>query len=75
VVSWSFSVEGLASARLTRTNPDGSQTALFGGADVDMQGQYEDLMMDPGTYTYTLNVSAEFGGTAVKTVVVQVNSD
>lgn len=75
IVSWSFSGEGLASARLTRTNPDSSQTPLYGGADVDLQGQYEDLMMDPGTFTYTLSVSSEFGGTAVETVVVNVNSN
>lgn len=75
VIYWSFSGEGLASAKITRTNPDGSQTPLFGGADVDFQGQYEDLMMDPGVYTYTLNVSAEFGGTASQSVVVNVSSN
>ncbi len=74
IVSWSFSGQDLASARLTRTNPDGSETPLFGGADVTPQGEYEDLMMNPGTYTYTLNVSTESGGSAVKTVVVNVTS-
>jgi ABC-type amino acid transport substrate-binding protein len=74
VVSWSFSGQDLASAKLTRTNPDGSQTPLNGGADVDLQGEYEDLMMDPGTYSYTLNVGSEFGGSAVKTVVVEVTA-
>ena len=72
VVSWSFSGERIVSARLTRTNPDGSQTALLGGGDVDPQGQYEDLMMIPGTYSYTLVVDAEFGGKAVITAVVNV---
>ena len=75
IVSWSFSGEDLASARLTRTNPDGSQTPLYGGADVAPQGEYEDLMMDPGTYSYTLSVSSEFGGSAVRTVVVNVTSN
>jgi len=72
VVSWSFSGERIVSARLTRTNPDGSQTPLLGGGDVDPQGQYEDFMMMPGTYSYTLVVDAEFGGKAVKTAVVTV---
>jgi ABC-type amino acid transport substrate-binding protein len=72
VVSWSFSGPDLASAKLTRTNPDGSKTPLNGGADVALQGQYEDLMVNPGTYSYTLNVGSEFGGTAVQTVVVNV---
>jgi hypothetical protein len=75
IVSWSFSGEDLVSARLTRTNPDGSLTPLNGGADVVPQGEYEDLMMDPGTYSYTLTVSSEFGGTAVQTVVVNVISN
>jgi polar amino acid transport system substrate-binding protein len=75
IVSWSFSGESLASARLTRTNPDGSQTPLFGGIDVVPQGQYEDLMMAPGTYSYTLTVSSESGGTSARTVVVNVNSN
>ncbi len=72
IVSWSFSGERIVSARLTRTNPDGSQTALMGGMDVDLQGQYEDLMMLAGTYSYTLVVDSEFGGKAVKTAVVNV---
>jgi polar amino acid transport system substrate-binding protein len=71
-VSWSFSGSGIASARLIRTNPDGSLTQLNGGADLLSQGQYEDVMAYPGTYSYTLTVSSEFGSTAVKTVVVNV---
>jgi len=75
IVSWSFSGEGLASARLTRTNPDGSKTELYSGADVAPHGEYEDLMMTPGKYTYTLSVSAEFGGTTTHKVTVNVNSN
>jgi len=72
-INWSFSGDGLASARLTRTNPDGSQTALYGGADVAPQGSYDDLMGGgKGTYEYTLSVSAEFGGTTEKTIKVTV---
>jgi hypothetical protein len=63
----------MAAAKITRTNPDGSQTPFFSGADVDLQGPYEDLMMDLGVYIYTLNVSAEFGGTANQSVVVNVD--
>lgn len=72
-VNWNFSGGSIATARLTRTNPDGTQTALYGGADVDPQGSYDDILFDPGTYTYSISVSQEFGGTVVKTVSVQVN--
>lgn len=71
-ISWSFSGQGLSAARLTRTNPDGTQTALYGGADVDFQGAYDDFLPDPGTYTYSLSVSTEFAGTVVKSVTVIV---
>ena len=73
ILSWSFSGQGLAAARLTRTNPDGSETQLYSGADVAPQGEYQDLMMTTGRYTYTLRVSAESGGTAVQSVTVNVN--
>jgi ABC-type amino acid transport substrate-binding protein len=71
-LSWSFSTQDLASARLTRTNPDGSVTQLNGGADVVSPGSYDDLAMSPGTVTYTLVVSSEFGGSSTKSVVVTV---
>jgi polar amino acid transport system substrate-binding protein len=73
VVSWSFSGVDLASATLTRSNPDGSETPLMGGADVAPQGQYEDLMMTAGIHTYTLNVSTESAGSETATVQVTVN--
>lgn len=72
-LSWSFSGQSLASARLTRTNPDGSQTPLYGGADVTTPGSYDDLAGSPGIYTYSLSVSSEFGGTTVRTITVNVN--
>lgn len=72
LMSWSFSGQDLASARLTRTNPDGTQTPLYGGADVTTPGTYEDLAMQPGVVIYTLQVSSEFGGTTTATVVVNV---
>jgi len=72
-LSWSFSGQSLASARLTRTNPDGTQTPLYGGADVNSPGSYDDLTMIPGVYTYSLSVSSEFGGTTVQTVTITVN--
>jgi len=71
-LSWAFSTQDLASSKLTRTNPDGSVTALYGGADVPTPGTYEDLAAAPGTFTYTLSVSTEFGGTQTATVVVGV---
>jgi len=72
-LSWSFSGQDLASARLTRTNPDGTQTPLYGGEDVTSPGSYDDIAASPGTFTYSLSVSSEFGGTAVRTVTVTVN--
>ena len=72
IVSWSFSGKGLLSARLTRTNPDGSRTLINNGADVAPRDQYEDLLVNPGLYSYTLNLASEFGSTTVKTVVVNV---
>ena len=72
ILEWSFSTEEVVSAKLTRTNPDGSVTALYGGADVPAQGTYEDLAGAPGEYTYTLAVSTEHGGTDTATVLVGV---
>ena len=72
-LSWSFSGQGLASARLIRTNPDGSQTQLYGGADVAPTGTYDDLAGFAGIYVYSLTVSSEFGGTTVRTVTITVN--
>jgi hypothetical protein len=72
-LEWSFSGKDLVSAKLTRTNPDGSQTPLYGGADVTNPGTYEDLAANPGTFTYSLAVSSEYGGTTVDSVVVTVN--
>lgn len=73
LLSWAFSTEGVVSAKLTRTNPDGSVTALYGGADVPTPGTYEDLAAAPGEFTYTLAVSTEFGGTATSTVQVFIS--
>jgi ABC-type amino acid transport substrate-binding protein len=72
LLKWAFSTQDLATAKLTRTNPDGSVTALYGGADVPTPGTYEDLAVYAGTFTYTLSVSTEFGGTQTATVVVGV---
>lgn len=73
-INWSFSGRDLSASRLTRTNPDGTQTPLYGGADVDFQGSYDDFMAGgPGTYTYSLSVSTEFAGAVVKTISVTVN--
>ncbi len=71
-VRWSFSGEDLASAKLIRTDPDGTLVPLYGGADVTSPGVYEDLAAKAGLISYTLTVSSEFGGSAVQTVVVEV---
>jgi hypothetical protein len=73
VLNWSFSTQDLASAKLTRINPDGSTTPLYGGADVSTPGSYDDLAMTEGTLTYKLVVSSEFAGSTSQTVTVQVN--
>jgi ABC-type amino acid transport substrate-binding protein len=73
ILSWSFSGENIVSARLTRTDPDGTIVPLYGGADVPTQGTYEDLAMKPGTVNYTLTVSSEFNGTTASTIIVTVN--
>jgi hypothetical protein len=71
-LSWAFSTQDLASAKLNRTNPDGSVTALYGGDDVSTPGTYEDLGGVPGDYTYSLAVSTEFSGTQTANVQVTV---
>jgi len=73
IVSWSYSGQSITKATLTRTNPDGTRTVLYGGANVDPQSQYEDLMMNPGNYSYTLFVENRFGNSIVKTAVVNVS--
>jgi hypothetical protein len=73
VLNWSFSGGNVVSARLTRTDPDGTIVQLLGGADVPQIGSYEDLAMKPGTLSYTLLIGSEFGGTTGATVFVTVN--
>lgn len=73
VLKWAFSMQEVVSAKLTRTNPDGSVTALYGGADVATPGTYEDLAAVPGDFVYTLAVSTEFGGTQTETVKVSIS--
>jgi len=70
ILRWSFSGQDLASARLTCTNPDGGQKPLNRGADVTSPGTYEDLTVQPGTLTYTLQASSEFSGSTTATVTV-----
>jgi ABC-type amino acid transport substrate-binding protein len=72
-ISWSFSGQDLASAKLTRINPDGSTTPLNGGSDVSTPGSYDDLAATAGTVTYKLVVSSEFAGSTSQTITVQVN--
>ena len=72
VVSWTFSGADLVSARITRTNPDGTLTELYGGADVGTSGEYEDLLMQSGTYSYTLNILSGSAPAASQTITVKV---
>jgi len=72
-LNWGFSGENIVSARLTRTDLDGTVVPLMGGADVTSPGTYDDLVMKPGIVNYTLTVSSEFGGTSARTIFVTVN--
>lgn len=72
VVSWSWTCEAAASARLTRTDPDGTVVPLYGGGDVSNPGQYDDIAAKVGTLTYTLKVDSEFGASDQKSVQVTV---
>ena len=72
-LNWSFSTQDLASAKLTRINPDGSTTPLYGGGDVSTPGSYDDLAATEGTVTYKLVIGSEFAGSTSQTVTVQVN--
>jgi hypothetical protein len=51
-VSWSFTGEDLAGAKLARVDPDGTVVPLNGGADVTSPGVYEDLAANAGLVTY-----------------------
>ncbi|HJS18584.1 MAG TPA: transporter substrate-binding domain-containing protein [Anaerolineales bacterium] len=74
ILEWAFSTQDVVSAKLNRTNPDGTVTALFGGADVTSPGTYEDLAAVPGEFTYTLSVSTEFAGTDTESIQVFVSA-
>jgi hypothetical protein len=74
ILKWAFSTQDVVSAKLNRTNPDGSVTALYGGADVSTPGQYNDLAGPAGDYVYSLSVSTEYGGTQTSTVTVSVSA-
>jgi hypothetical protein len=71
-VTWSFSGKDLASAKLFRTDPDGTIVPLFGGADVSPSGAVQDIPPQPGVVSYTLNVASEFGGATASTAIVEV---
>jgi ABC-type amino acid transport substrate-binding protein len=73
LLKWAFSAQEVVSAKLSRTNPDGSVTALYGGANVPTPGQYNDLAGPEGTYVYSLSVSTAYGGTQNSTVTVHVS--
>jgi polar amino acid transport system substrate-binding protein len=72
VVEWSWTCEATASARLTRTDPDGTVVPLYGGGDVSNPGQYDDIAAKVGTLTYTLKVDSEFGASDTQSVQVTV---
>jgi polar amino acid transport system substrate-binding protein len=72
VVSWSWTCEATARARLTRTDPDGTVVPLYGGEDVSNPGQYDDIAAKVGTLTYTLQVDSEFAASDTQSVQVTV---
>ena len=71
-MSWSYTGEDIAKARLTKTEPGGRTVPLYGGLDVPTTGIYEDIAAKVGLVTYTLKVDMEFGGSAVQYVTVEV---
>ena len=73
ILKWAFSAQDVVSATLSRTNPDGSVTALYGGANVPTPGQYNDIAGPEGSYVYSLSVSTASGGTTTSTVTVHVS--
>ena len=65
-LSWSFSGESLAAAWITRNT---EQIA----SDLPLQGSQQDCgLTTVGQYTYVLQVSSEFAGTAQKQALVEV---
>jgi ABC-type amino acid transport substrate-binding protein len=73
ILKWAFSAQDVVSAKLNRTNSDGSVTALYGGENVPTPGQYNDLAGPEGSYVYSLSVSTSSGGTQTSTVTVHVS--
>jgi hypothetical protein len=71
-VSWSFTGQDLSSAKLFRTDPVGTVVPLYGGADVEPSGTLQDLPPMAGVVSYTLTVTSEFGGSNVRSAVVEV---
>ena len=74
ILKWAFSAQDVVSAKLNRTNPDGSVTALYGGANVPTPGQYNEVAGPEGSYVYSLSVSTASGGTQTATVTVHVSA-
>jgi hypothetical protein len=64
-LSWSFSGESLADAWITRNTE-----RVFN--DLPTQGSVDDCGLAVGQYTYVLQVSSEFAGTAQKQALVEV---
>lgn len=64
-LSWSFSGESLADAWITRNTE-----RVFN--DLPTEGSVEDCGLAVGQYTYVLQVSSEFAGTAQQQVLVEV---
>jgi len=64
-LSWSFSGESLADAWITRNTE-----RVFN--DLPTQGSVEDCGLAVGQYTYVLQVSSEFAGSAQQQVLVEV---
>jgi polar amino acid transport system substrate-binding protein len=71
-VSWSFSGQDLASARLYAAYEDGTVLPLYGGADVPPTGSVQDVPAQAGLVSYVLQVTSEFGGYNARAAVVEV---
>ena len=73
-LSWEFSGNDIATSRLVRTDPDGTQTILNFGSNLLPADSFNDYPLQAGDVVYTLVVNNIHRGTTTATVEVTVNA-
>jgi len=73
-LSWEFSGNDIATSRLVRTDPDGTQTILNFGSNLLPADSFNDYPLQAGDVVYTLVVNNIHRGTTTATVDVTVNA-